>query len=625
MDDAIDNEAEDFSFLKRINRISMISVFIVVTYFIAWAEVAYAQMRVEYPNRFRLSGIVELSYRNYYVETSSGSYTIDRSNQTFRQYYKLGVEGFIIHPRLATFYASISYNDTRFHPEKGQNVTTSDIGYDILTTFLPYRPVALDLYARKIDYTFNYAGDPVDTTSLLYGARLRMHKRNWPSIRLEYYHWEYDLLRYKTTTDKRIEDRYILDVRGSLNLWATKYQLYVDHLSIEHPEFEDTILSARLSTNSILRKSIYWYNWFSYVESDFYKMVNFSSSLYFPSGRRFQHNYLYEHLQSENELTGSEDLGIENKTNELKTESVVGTWGYRFTERLTGSLSLRYTKNDQNGTKWDAEGVSASVGYARPISWVRFSSYYRLFLRKDERRGDLDEHILEVNLSTSRFRWGILYSRYYFSYIDETQKYLERTGADDFFDEEEVFLQRTAKTYIHSISIGVRGKLPGRAMGRAYWNVEAEYFQSDTSGEKPRRFSEDDFFEEDISQYEEYDFKVRQFELTGNVCYPLRRGIALNFRTSLLTGETNNRSRTTYYYEGTVTYPVSRRFGFLALWRQTWTQIESYPDRDERRAELKADYRLGRTYISFEGWLRQVIADGERLDRILYLRVRRTI
>jgi hypothetical protein len=61
------------------------------------------------------------------------------------------------------------------------------------------------------------------------------------------------------------------------------------------------------------------------------------------------------------------------------------------------------------------------------------------------------------------------------------------------------------------------------------------------------------------------------------------------------------------------------------LWRHTWTQIESYPDKEERRFELKADYRLGRTYISFEGWLRKVIADGERLDRILYLRVRRTL
>jgi hypothetical protein len=601
----------------------MISAVILITATASMPDVANAQMRVEYPDRFRFFGVVELSYRNFYVETTSNKYTIDRSNQTFRQYYKAGVEGFIYHPRLAIFSASISYNDTRFFPEKGQNVTTSDIGYDILTTFLPYRPVAFDFYARKIDYTFNYAGDPVDTTSLLYGARLRMHKRNWPSIRLEYYHWEYDLLRFKSETEKRIEDRYILDVRGSLRLWATKYQLYVDYLTISRPEYDDSIMSVRLSTNSTLRKSIYWYNWVSYVESDYYKMSNFSSSLYFPPGKRFQHNYLYEHLKSENKILGSEALGIENKKIELKTESVTGSWGYRFTERLNGSLSLRYTKNDLNGTTWDTDGVSASMGYSRPISWVRFSSYYRLFLRKDERRGDLQEHILELNLSTSRFRWGIVYSRYYFSYIDETQKYIQRTGEDDFFLDQENVLKRTSETYTHSVSLGIRGRVPGRAMGRAYWNVEAEYFQSDTNGERPKRFSEDDFFEEDIQQYEEYENDIRQFELTGNLFYPLEKGIVFNFRTSYLTGSTNDRSRTTYYYEGVITYPVSRRFGILVLWRQTWSQIEGYPDREESRAELKADYRLGKTYFSFESWLRKVNDDGERIDRIIYLRVRR--
>lgn len=610
--------------MKRITVIHVLSVLPLITSLLALSGIAEAQMRVEYPNRFRLSGIVELSYRSYYVETTSNRYTIDRSNQTFRQYYKAGAEGFIYHPRLAIFSASISYNDTRFFPEKGQDVTTSDIGYDIQTTFLPYRPVAFDFYARKIDYMFNYDGDPVDTSSLLYGARLRMHKRNWPSIRLEYYHWEYDLLRYKTQTEQRVEDRYILDLRGSFGLWATKYQLYADYLTITRPEFEDSILSVRLSTNSTIRKSMFWYNWFSYIDSDYYKMVNFSSNLYFPPGRRFQHNYLYEHLTSENEFSGNAALGLEGKTIELKTETVSGSWGYRFTERLSGSLSLRYTKNTLNGEKWDTDGMSASVGYSRPVSWVRFASYYRLFLRKDERRGDLQEHILEMNLTTSRFRWGILYSRYYFSYIDETQKYVQRTGSDDIFFDEENLLERTSKTYIHSLSIGVRGRVPGRAMGRAYWNVEAEYFRSDTSGEKPRRFTDEDFFEEDLSLYEDYENDIRQFELTGSLFYPLERGIVFNFRTSYLTGETNSRNRTTYYYEGIITYPVSRRFGVLTLWRQTWTQTEGYPDREESRAELKADYRLGKTYLSCEAWLRRVEDYGERYDRIIYMRARRT-
>lgn len=614
--------------LTRTNHVSILSLFVVMTSLLCISGAAYGQMRIEYPTRFRLFGVVELSYRNYYVETSSNRYTFDRSTQTFRQYYKLGAEGFIYHPRLAIYSASISYNDTRFNPERGQNVTTSDIGYDIQTTFLPYRPVAFDFYARKIDYTFNYAGDPVDTSSLLYGARLRMHKKNWPSIRLEYYHWEYDLLRYKRDTDKRIEDRYILDVRGRFGLWTTRYQLYVDYLTLSRPELEDSIFTARLNTSSIIRKSLFLYTWFYYTKSDLYRMVNFSTNLYFPPGRRFQHNYLYEILQSKTTTEGREALGLEAKTIELKTQSLAGAWGYRFTERLTGSLSLRHTKNEQNGSRWDADGISASLGYSRPISWVRFSSYYRLFLKEDERRGDLQEHILELNLSTSRFRWGILYSRYYFSYIDETQKYRQRTGEDDFFfdEEEDTFLKRTAKIYTHSLSVGIRGRVPGRAMGRAYWNLEADYYRSDTTGEKPRRFTEDDLFEDDVPLYEKYELKVRQFQLMGNIFYPLEHGITFAFRTSFLTGETNDRDRTTYYYESTLTYPISRRFGIVTLWRHTWTQIEGYPDREERRLELKSEFRRGKTYLSFEAWLRRVLGNGdERLDRIIYLRMRRTI
>jgi len=612
--------------VKRFESYYVLSLFFLIVIVLASSKSASAQMRIEYPQRFRLFGVAELSYRNYYVETSSNRYTFERSTQTFRQYYKVGVEGFLYHPRLAIFSASISYNDTRFHPEKGQNVTTSDIGYDIQTTLLPYRPVAVDLYARKIDYTFNYTGDAVDTSSLLYGARLRMHKRNWPSIRLEYYHWEYDLLRYRRTTDKRIEDRYILDVRGRFDLWATQYQLYADYLTISRPDFDDTIASVRFNTRHIIRRTLYWYNWFSYVESDSYKMVNVSTNVYFPPGKRFNHNYLYERLYSKQRIAGSEALDIEDKTTTLKTESIAGSWGYRFSERLSGSLSLRYTKNNLNDSSWNAEGFSASIGYGRPISWVRFSSYYRLFYKKDERRGDLREHIFETNLSTSRFRWGILYARYYFSYIDEIQKYVKRTGEDFYFyDDEETILKRTANTYIHSISVGIRGRVPGRAMGRAHWNVEADYFQSDTSGKKPRHLTDEDFFEEDISEYEKYELKVRHFELTGNLYYPLQHGIVFNFRTSFLTGKTNDNDRRRYYYEGTVTYPISRRFGVITLWRHTWTKIERVPDREERRLELKADYRLGKTYLSFEGWLRRVIADSERTDRVLYLRLRRTI
>ena len=617
----------------------MISLLIVVTLIIASAEFANAQMQIEYAKRFRISGLIELSYQNYYIKASSGGSSRDRSQNTFRQYYKAGVEGYIYHPRLAVFNASISYNYTIFNPQYADNVTAKDIGYDIYTTLLPYRPVAVDLYARKIDYTYNLTGEPLDTTSNLYGARLRMHKRNWPSIRLEYYHWDYQILRSNRENNKDTvqEDRYTLDVRGRIVFLATRYQAVVDYLSLSRPNLDDNILSARISTSTIIKRDINWYNWLSYLSSNYYNFFTVSSSLYFPPGKRFQHNYLYEYLQSEYEFRALPELGLASESTALKTHNLSGSWSYRLSERLTGSLSLRYIQNDETtrrGTdekraRWETEGLGASLGYGRPISWVKFSSYYRFFLRKDERRGDFYEHIVELNSSTSRFRWGIVYATYTFHYIDETEKFLA-VGSEDVISEDgqDQFLKRTAKTSTHSFITGVRGRIPGTTMGRAYWNVEVEYFQSDTNGKRPVRATVEDGdfgFGDSVAGEEKYELHVKQFSLTGDISYPFRRGIVSNFRTNYSSGEYNGKSGSVYFYEGRLIYPLSRRAGIMAWWRQTWTQTEGGSDREEHFLQLEAEYKLGKTFLSFNGRIRKVTDQGERLDRILYLRVRRKL
>ncbi|MDQ7787207.1 MAG: hypothetical protein RDU01_06325 [Thermodesulfovibrionales bacterium] len=580
-------------------------------------------MRAEYAQKFRLFGLVELRYTDFHVETTSSGSTISRGSTTFQQYYKLGAEGYIYHPRLAVFTASIAYNDTKFNPERGINVTTKDFTYDITTTFLPYRPVAFDLYARKIDYTFNLAGDPVDTSSNLYGARLRINKRRWPATRVEYYHWDYELLRFGNTTDKVTEDRFTLDVRGRLNPFSTKYQLMAEHTSISKPHFNDKILNARINFSSILRPGIYFYNWLSYIKSNYYKNFSFSTNLYFTPWKRFQHNYSYEYIKADNELQGNQELGAERKTIKTKTETILGSWGYRFTERMSSALSLRYTRNEENGVRWDAEGISTSIGYARPISWMKFASYYRFLLRQDERRGNFQEHNVEINVSTSKFRWGILYGMYVFNYIDETQKYMQKTGADDFFDEDAEMLEKTSETFTHLFRLGVRGRIPGRELGRAYWNVETEYFKSDTSGRRPARVY-DEYLGSSGAAYEDYDLHFSQWSVTGNLSYPFRRGIVLTFKTGYRMGESNDKKRTSYFYESRLVYPISRRLGIVSWWRHVFTELEGSQNSEERLFQIEADYKLGRTYIVFEGRIRNILNDGERYDRILTLRARRS-
>ena len=128
------------------------------------------------------------------------------------------------------------------------------MGYDFLTTFLPYRPVSIDVYGRKISYyTVDWTGETVDTSSDLYGFRLRKSKkRNLPAIRLEYYHYEYDILRYRDEVDRITLDRYTLDVRGFWALLRTRYQGFVDISDYSRPDGNFSLQDYRLNTFFLL-------------------------------------------------------------------------------------------------------------------------------------------------------------------------------------------------------------------------------------------------------------------------------------------------------------------------------------------------------------------------------------
>ena len=56
--------------------------------------------------------------------------------------------GFIYHPRLAVFNAGIKFTDNRQLAHVGGKRNTQTWGYDVLLTFLPYRPVSLDALMR---------------------------------------------------------------------------------------------------------------------------------------------------------------------------------------------------------------------------------------------------------------------------------------------------------------------------------------------------------------------------------------------------------------------------------------------------------------------------------------------
>ena len=150
----------------------LLALILLLLIFLSLPEAACADMLSGYPNRFRFYGVIELDYINYSSEASGHGGKTKATWSTLEQRYNLNVEGYIYHPRLAVFSASVTYDkDTGI---KGNIADSRDIGYNVSVTFLPYRPISMDVYAIKDYYTFNGSQD---SSSDQYGARLRIHTK----------------------------------------------------------------------------------------------------------------------------------------------------------------------------------------------------------------------------------------------------------------------------------------------------------------------------------------------------------------------------------------------------------------------------------------------------------------
>ncbi len=600
---------EDLVFVKR-KGVNVLILAIAFSAAISFIGAADAQMRVEYPHRFQFHGLIELTFRSYNVKSSFDSGDRDAETRTFQQYYRLGAEGYIYHPRLAIFNATIHYEDTIFRAKGGYGNESSDMGYDLLTTFLPYRPVSFDVYARKIYYTVDWTGETVDTNSELYGFRMRVKKRNLPAIRLEYYHYEYDILRVRDEVDRITLDRYTLDVRGFWALLRTRYQGFVDIADYSRPDGNFSVQDYRLNTFSTLKNGISLSNYLSYVKSDESKYSGLSSNLDFGYGKRFTHFYGYDYLKSDTTFTGSKELDIEDKNIKATRQSLWGSWSYRLMDRLSASLSLRYGSNEVDDESWHTEGLGSSLSYGWLWKQFNFSSYYRFFAQEDERRGDSNEHRFELNMTTSKIRIGTLYLNYVFFRSEENYQYLEK-GSDDSFDESNL-LKYESTTTGNIMRLGIRGKLPGRTFGRSFWNVEGQYYKSNTEGKRPLRTGVFDSFDSGfLSNTERFEEDTTLLTLRADLAYFFRKGITVNLKSGYDTGETKARERSRYFYEGRMNYPIKRTLLLSALWREIWQELEGYSDTKESSFELETRYQKGRVFVIFDGRIRK-FDTGER-------------
>jgi hypothetical protein len=518
-----------------------------------------------YPKRFRLTALVELTYRDYSTTSSYYGRKTESGWTGFEQRYRLGLQGYVYHPKLFSFSTSVTYRKEKTDDESGEERNAKNINYNFSGSFLPTRPMSLDIYGLKTDYTTEGWGTaPYNITSNFYGARFRFTSMKYPNIRIEYNHWDYTIERergyavfYDTydydyyekpfiiikerVKEKTDIDRFSINLNGFLKAINTRYNLTGDLSDYTSPFRSYKGKNLAINTYTTVKKENTIYTSFQYSDIDITKLTRFTTNLrLFPIGR-LQHSYDYEYFTSETEGE--------------KTDShTVGNYlSYRFSRMTFATAQLHYRFGKRDGVSEDSYDVNIGLNYGKPIKDYDFTSYYKFSLSKNERYGEYKfmENSLGIGLSTRKFTWGRIYLNYDISLREFDFSYLSAFENSDMLSEKAYAIE-------HRVRAGINGKGPGRA----YWNIEAEsrIFDSELNDHTTAFWLGE----------EQWAEKIRHYTLTGDIGYPIGQRILTILKASYTTGQTNSERVERYYYEGRINYRILRNLNLLAWWREDW-------------------------------------------------------
>jgi hypothetical protein len=586
---------------------------------------ADAQMTTGYPKRFELTGLIELYYTDFKTDLKAeGRRTLKTGATTFGQRLRLEAKGYIYHPRLAVFDASVGFSN-----EKRDAVTIykqRNMNYNLSVVFLPFRPVSLTMYALRSDYKGEESKQgEADATTMQYGAYLRIVPRDFryiSSTKLAYDHMESEPFTFSKNLhlSKTVFQRWDFDLYGGLSKIHTYYGINVSLSDLSYADVHEKNKNLSVFSDTLISKIATLANSVQYADDTSNSILTFRSALYFKPRERFNHEYQYIYQDSKFSFKGSDAAGIEASEINQKTQQMMGSWSYRITSWLNSGLSLNYNLHEENNLKWTSYGISPSLRYQRPIfAGIDFFALYRLLYKKDEERGDLNEQYLEASLQTRKMRLGTLYLNYYFTKTHQVDKIrIDDTETDN-------FSKSQTDATVHVISIGIRGNFRGIGTGRAYWNLEGEF--SNQQVERKRDVSllaeGDDFSgETDILQSSR---RTKQFTFAGDLLYPLRKGSTIQLKSGYTFGQADSRDIKQFYYEGRLTYPVFGRLILSAWLKDFWSKQEGFNDRRTRDIELNLRYRWARIFLDLVydvELLRE--SDVEKYYRRIYLVARRT-
>ena len=510
-----------------------------------------------YIKKFRFTGLVELAYRDYSVSSTYYGRKAESGWTSFEQRYKLGIQGYVYHPKLLTFLTSVTFRKEKTDRESGDEYNAKDINYDLSAFFLATTPVSLDVYGSRTDSTIEGLGNaPYNITSNFYGARLYFRHRKYPPVRLEYNHWDYTIEREKgfrvmddvggglivakeRVKEKTAIDRFSLNVNGFLKAINTSYNLSGDLSDYTSPFRNYMGKNLATTTYTVIRKENMLSTYFNYSDIDIFKLARFATNArLFPIGR-LHHSYEYEYLTSETEREKTDSHTVSNYLR------------YKFSRLIFGTAQLRYRFGKRDGVTEDSYDINIGLYYGKPVRDFDFTSYYKFNLSNEERHGEymFMENSLGIGLSTRKFMWGEIYSNYDISLMKfDSSSFKESEDSDR--------LSEKAHSLEHKIRAGINGKGPGRA----YWNIEADarIFDSESKDHRSGFWLGE----------EQWAEKIRHYTISGDIGYPIgRRGIA-TVRAGYTTGSTNSEPVERYYYEGRLNYRILRNLNLLAWWRE---------------------------------------------------------
>lgn len=551
---------------------------------------------------FRLTGIIQLIYRQYTTETTNQTGTLKSESNEWEQLYKLRAEGYIWKPKFAVFKAEVSYlgRDSEYdYASADYKEKTKSISYYASLQFFPRRPISLSLFAMQIDTT-RENGYSFDTPSKGYGGSLVIARRKWPvNIMLSYNHWDYTAERfvtlreepggednwddwgdwndgggyddwgdwddnafpqYKTVLikDKRERDSYKLKLTGHIKKYRTRFNASYELIRQKAFALDNTIQIISLNTWTLIKKNWPLSTQFLYQGMDFYDLWSFRAFTTLPRIKNLSHSYSVEFMEAKYKAS-------EWSSNEIKNSSygVRALYTYTITHRfrIRGDLFYRHAKRNEEKVDY----YSIGLDYSRPIKGLQLSASYDFFYRNSSVKDTYYQNSLYVDISTTKLKWGRIFSKYNFILRNYSQ----------------------GETYETYLILGTEIRGPGKA----HTTFEGEYYYAQSEG---NNLLSNTYYEPISKNSRTY----MHYALSGTIFYSpwkkLQCSSSVRYYNTIEPGD-----YTRFAYEFRVNYSILRNLYLSSFWKEEYTSSNS-TDMQSRYYGININYRYRQVFLNLE-------------------------